>query len=351
MPWLSWVISNVLLASGLALLAWVVQRRLNRPAGAHVLWVLVLVKLVTPQVVRVPLTEPRALTPCEAGTCTCGPHEPVYSFAQDTLPWLLLGGWSAGAAVTGFIAWRRWGHFRHLAAHADPAPPVWRADAAQLASELPLRRPPEVRVVPGRLPPLVVAGRRSCVLLPAALLDQLTPSQRSVLLVHELTHVKRGDHLVRLLELTVAVAFWWLPGIRFVGRQLRACEETCCDAAVVAHRPHARRDYARLLLDVLDFSRPQPRAVAPATAMSTVAGLERRLRAILGSPPQPRRRWPSGLVAVGLGCAALPFGMQFDVVGRPALAIVAATPSDAEGCDPGITPDLHPVKPIVCCPS
>ena len=51
MPWLSWVASNVLLAAGLALAAWAVQRRLNRPAVAHVLWVLVLVKLVTPPVV------------------------------------------------------------------------------------------------------------------------------------------------------------------------------------------------------------------------------------------------------------------------------------------------------------
>ena len=45
MSWLSCVVSNVLLALLLALAAWFMQRWLRRHAIAHVLWVLVLVKL------------------------------------------------------------------------------------------------------------------------------------------------------------------------------------------------------------------------------------------------------------------------------------------------------------------
>src|SRR5947207_10876194 len=115
-------------------------------------------------------------------------------------------------------------------------------------------------------------------LLPIALMGQLNASQRESLLLHELIHLKRGDHWVRLLELTVAVAYWWLPVVGLIGRQLRVCEEACCDAAVVGHLPQGRRDYARLLLDVLDFANPLPRrAVSPATAMSVAEGLEQRL--------------------------------------------------------------------------
>ena len=117
--------------------------------------------------------------------------------------------------------------------------------------------------MPGRLPPLVVAGwRRPRLLLPAALLGQLNHSQSEALLLHELVHLKRGDHLVRLLELAAGVFFWWLPVVGTIGRQLRACEETCCDAAVVACLPQARRDYARLLLNVIDFADPLPRQAA-----------------------------------------------------------------------------------------
>ena len=67
MPWLAWVVSNVLLALLLALAAWFVQRWLRRPAVAHVLWVLVLVKLVTPPLVSVPLGQSPGTMACTLG--------------------------------------------------------------------------------------------------------------------------------------------------------------------------------------------------------------------------------------------------------------------------------------------
>jgi hypothetical protein len=108
MPWLSCVVSNVLLALLLALAAWFVQRWLRRPAIAHVLWVLVLVKLVTPPLVSVPLHESPGIMACTLGTCGCRQHAPRQTLVRDTLPWVLLATWSAGAGVTGWTAWRRW---------------------------------------------------------------------------------------------------------------------------------------------------------------------------------------------------------------------------------------------------
>src|SRR5438270_5791648 len=112
MPWLSWIVSNVLLASLLALAAWVMQRWLRWHALAHVLWILVLVKLVTPPLVSVSLEETPDHTACQNGICRCGPHVP--STAHAALPWILLAAWSIGAAATGWTAWRRWNRFRYL---------------------------------------------------------------------------------------------------------------------------------------------------------------------------------------------------------------------------------------------
>jgi bla regulator protein blaR1 len=275
MPWLFCVASNVLLALLLALAAWFMQRWLRRYAIAHILWVLVLVKLVTPPLVSVPLHGSPGIMACTFGNCGCGRHAQRQTIVRDTLPWVLLAAWSAGAGATGWTAWRRWTRFRRLMAHASPVPSEWQSLAARLASELSIRCPPEILAVPGRLPPLVVPGRhRPRMLLPMALMGQLNASQRVALLLHELVHIKRGDHLVRMLELTIGVAYWWLPIVGSIGRQLRACEETCCDAAVVAHLPEDRRDYAKLLLDVVDFTNPLPvQAVPQATAMSAANGL------------------------------------------------------------------------------
>ena len=293
MAWLPCIISNVFLASLLALAAWFMQRWLRQHAIAHILWVLVLVKLVTPPLVSVPLHEEPAKTACQNGTCSCGPH--VQTTARASLPWILLAVWSTGATATGWTAWRRWARFRHLLTYAVPAPPEWQALAVRLSTELSLRHPPEILTVPGRLPPLVIPGRqRPRMLLPRALVGRLTGTQRTVLMLHELIHIQRRDHLVRLMELAVRVAYWWLPVVSLIGRQMRTCEESCCDAAVVARQPQARRDYGRLLLDVVEFVAPSPRAIEQATAMNSAHDLERRLRAILDTSPRKPRRWPVG---------------------------------------------------------
>src|SRR5260370_37146209 len=103
MAWLSCIVSNVLLASLLALAAWFLQRWLRRPAIAHLLWVLVLVKLVTPPLVSVSLQETPGNTACLNGTCSCGPH--VQTTARATFLWILLLVWSIGAAATSWTAW------------------------------------------------------------------------------------------------------------------------------------------------------------------------------------------------------------------------------------------------------
>jgi beta-lactamase regulating signal transducer with metallopeptidase domain len=348
MAWLSWIVSNLVLATLLAAAAWIMHRRLRQPAVAHVLWVLVLTKLVTPPLMSVPLQESRIKTPCENGTCSCGPHSPP--FTQSTLAMILLGVWLVGASTTAWLAWRRWSGFQRLASNAAPASPSWQMLASQLSAELSLRRTPEILAIPGRLPPLVVPGcRRPRVLLPAGLIDGLTGPQRKSLLLHELIHIKRRDHLVRILESAVSVVYWWLPMTKWIGRELRACEESCCDAAVVAFQPNERRDYARLLLDVLDFVAPAPRVVEQATPMNSSGDVEQRLLAILHTRPESSRvRRTVGVVAVVLACGVVPCELQYDWTRQPPAPI--PTETKPLGPSPWIRAD-HAIKFNGCCPS
>jgi beta-lactamase regulating signal transducer with metallopeptidase domain len=187
---------------------------------------------------------------------------------------------------------------------------------------------------------MVIPGwGRARLLLPEALLSQLNRSQRLALLLHELNHIRRGDHLVRMLELAVSALFWWLPIVGLIGRQLRACEEASCDAAVVSHLPQARRDYARLILDVVDFANPlPPQAVPQATAMSAADGLENRLRAILDAPRKSRRTWPAAALAIGFACAILPCELHCELAAPRSTNVQAsdaetATLKSIDGCE------------------
>jgi beta-lactamase regulating signal transducer with metallopeptidase domain len=270
---------------------------------------------------------------------------------QGALPWVLLAIWFVGALTTGAMAWRRWAAFRQLLVHASPAPADWQSLAAGLAETLSIRRSPEVLTVPGRLPPLVLPGlRRPRMLLPEDLIGQLNSSQRDALLTHELVHIRRGDHLVRILELVIGVAYWWFPVVRSVGKQLRVCEETCCDHAVVSQLPEARRDYACLLLDVVDFASPPPgRALPQATAMSAASDLEGRLRAILHQTPKARGAWPASVLSLVAACAILPCDLRYESRPKPVASNAALAPA-AMGAAPLNESCEVNLSAVYCCP-
>ncbi len=333
MSWLSVVVSNVALASILALAAWIVQRRLGRPAVARTLWVLVLIKLITPPIATIPFVQPSSPIACTLGICRCGPHAPAPVWLVEAAPWVLLGAWLIGVAAIFVTAGRSWIRLNQVLSSAHPASQEWQSLAARLSTELSIRKPPEILEVPGRLPPMVVSSwRRPRILLPLDLIERITNSQKEALLLHELVHIRRGDHMVRMLEFLVRAAYWWLPGIGLLGRQLRACEEAYCDQAVVNYLPQARRDYAGLLLDVVDFvGLVQRQAHLQSTAMSAAADLEERLTAILDTTQRTPSGWPIGAVVLCLACVIMPGGFRYEV-GRRDLP----QPTD---------PSAAPVKP------
>lgn len=357
--WLSWIVSNVVLALILALIAWLLQQWRGGKTVARFLWVLALIKLVTPPVVNVPVRQLPAAWACAIGACACEQHAKVGTSMRDALPWFLLATWTIGAGATVWTAWLRWNRFRGLLDHAISAPPEWHALAAGLSDKLSIRRPLEILAVPGRLPPLVVAGWRGPrILLPLEMIDNLQGSQREALLLHELVHIQRRDHLVRFLELAVRVVYWWLPGVGSIGRYLRDCEEAYCDEAVVALLPQARRDYAGLLLDVLDFVAPVPgQSLIQITTMSAARNLEGRLKSILDANQgtrgiSPAVSFATGVLAVSLACAILPCGLRCDFGGRVAPASTSAevVPATGETCAPQSTHEL-PLSATMCCPS
>jgi hypothetical protein len=154
---------------------------------------------------------------------------------------------------------------------------------------------------------LLALGRTPRVLVPAALWRRLRPAQRDALLLHELAHLRRGDHWVRRLELLALGLSWWLPVAWWACRGLQAAEEECCDAWVVWALPGAAPDYAAALVETVAFlSGARPARPVGASAAGHVPLLKRRLVMILRGTT-PRRLSGAGLCAVlGLGALLLP---------------------------------------------
>jgi beta-lactamase regulating signal transducer with metallopeptidase domain len=362
------ILANALGAGLLALAAWAVSLRVRRQALVHGLWVLALVKLVTPPVVPLPLlpewsltlpTPSRAARPVtvviESEVPTAAPGttveaQPLFP-APSTMDLLLAtegalppvreeaaspaprattlpaspiealgaspargltdlaplawGGLLAGALVVAVLTVLRIRRFRRVLRLATEAPSDLTTRAAELAGGVGLRRAPPVLLLPARIPPMLWPGRRGPLLLmPADLLPELSDEERDALLVHELAHVRRRDHWVRWLELAVTVVFWWYPVAWWVRRALRRAEERCCDEWVLRVMPGSARAYAQGLLKSLDFVAGEP---DPLPAGASGAGPVRDLEARLKEilVMEPKPQLPGHTRVVLAAAAAL----------------------------------------------
>jgi beta-lactamase regulating signal transducer with metallopeptidase domain len=323
-------LSNAVSATLLALVVACLARPLaRRPAVLHCLWLLVLVKLVTPPVYRVPvslLPKPAALAePRSVGRPQFEFADRVASYVParieepppspslwETLEidWSRLFAtiWLAGSAASIIIATRRIVRFRRLLNDAQPASEEVQEWVNELAINLGLLRPPTVWWTSAKLSPLLSAlGRTPRLIIPLELWKSLDDRQRSTLLVHELAHLRRGDHRVRLFELLVTTLYWWHPVAWWARRALRDVEEQCCDAWVVWTFPEAAKSYAETLLETLDFlnqsDQPEPLL---ASGFGKVHHLRRRLTMIMsGSTPRVVSIW-GALGSVALGALLLP---------------------------------------------
>jgi beta-lactamase regulating signal transducer with metallopeptidase domain len=257
--------SNTALAALLAALAALTCRFVRRPALAHGLWLLVLVKLLTPPVLPLP-------------TGTIGWLGSLWNW-WTPLPWVLAVVWFAGSVTLAVLTLARIVQFQRILALARPAPLRLQRKVELMADRLGLAEIPTVWLIPGPLPPLVWSvGPTPRVYLPMDLLCRLPAAQRGTLLAHELAHLVRGDHLIRWIEAATNIVFWWNPVAWLAARELREAEERCCDAWVVQAYPGSSRNYADALLETIDFlAEPQPALAATASGVSRIHDLETRL--------------------------------------------------------------------------
>ncbi len=343
-------VSNAVAATILAAIALAVGAVYRRPAVVHGLWLLVLLKLVTPPLVHIPVAWPTATEPARldlalvaeeppaatvprpeeepAAVVVLAPaaenvppaNEPAATVDLPTVPssppspdpplWpqLLWIVWGVGSLAWFLLALERLHRFRRLLRFAQSAPAPLQERARGLARSLGLSRCPRVRLLPGRIAPMLWAvGGPPRLLVPVDLLGLLSDEQLDTLLVHELAHLRRHDHWVRVLEFVVMGLYWWHPVVWYARRELHEAEEQCCDAWVVSTLPGAGRTYASALLDTLDFlSTAQPAVPPLASGLGQVADLKRRLTMIMRGTTPRALSWPGCLAVVVLGLTFLP---------------------------------------------
>jgi beta-lactamase regulating signal transducer with metallopeptidase domain len=166
----------------------------------------------------------------------------------------------------------------------------WVALAQTLAERLQLRQ--SVRIFKTeRIPlPMTWGLMRSVVLLPEDA-EKWPQECRQIVLLHELTHVKRRDCLMQTLAQLACALYWFNPLVWTAAWRLRVEREVACDDHVLESGAKAS-DYAGHLVEIASAFRAASCGSPVAVGMAC-SQLESRVRSILN--PNARRRGVNGL--------------------------------------------------------
>jgi uncharacterized protein (TIGR03067 family) len=130
-----------------------------------------------------------------------------------------------------------------------------RETVERLAQRLGLRRNVRLLVTSRPLGPAVLGIVRPTVLLPEVLAAGQPVEKVEPIVAHELIHVRRHDVAVGVLQVVAQSVWWFHPLVWWASRALCHERERCCDAEVVGTLDCPRQQYAQGLLDVLRLQR------------------------------------------------------------------------------------------------
>lgn len=156
-------------------------------------------------------------------------------------------------------------------------------DWPALARDCGLRRVPGLLVTDALASPAVAGVRSPVVLVPEPLAQGLEPDLLKPLLIHELSHLRRKDHVVNAFSLTMRALLWHHPFSWIAHRLLARQREIATDGDVVRHT-RRRSPYVEGLLTVLRQQDANPSVPALGASRGSVA---QRLDLLLGDDAGP----------------------------------------------------------------
>ena len=333
---ISGLLWNTVLASGLAIVIFLAQQtrylRL-RPHVCHALWLLVLVKLISPTFVTVPVSiglarsaqdqkEQLAVTAPAAGNLNSGITGPLRSkdrgdetIRAQSVDGMLTPQFAVGVSAIGSLALFLMSLSRvrligQLVRHAGPASQLIQNQVAVASRQMSLKRAPSVRIVHGTISPFLwVSWREPQIILPSGLISTMEPESVELIIQHELAHYARRDHWTNSFATSLAILFWWNPVVWWVRRELRTQQEWCCDRMVLAQDHSQSVRYAETLLAAVDFVASNVVTYpSPTTTFGSCSTLPKRVERIVSQRSLPfKSNWVSvflfALIVLPLGIA------------------------------------------------
>lgn len=168
-----------------------------------------------------------------------------------TSQWLVIVWVVVAAAFLVRRVWMRSLLAARIRASARVPDPETLGEFVRLCKEMHIRRPVRLVEMSDITSPALTIGLRPTVLLPSSLMGEDREQERRFALLHELTHLKRGDHFLMLWYGVLRCLWWFHPVVYLMEKPFRMDMESACDArAVVGMSRQEKLAYAALLLEL-----------------------------------------------------------------------------------------------------
>lgn len=253
-------------------------------------------------------------------------------------PGFWLGLWAAGTLLN--LAWHVGGYLRFSRVLRRSLRP---AAASELRQFRESGAPRQLRLLRSSAigSPILMGPLRPVLVLPER---EYTREMLGNIFLHELTHYRRGDLILKWFALMVTALHWFNPIVHIARRELdRACEMSCDERLLRRMDSSGKRSYGETLLSLADSSSLSRRLVATSFATEK-RNLRERLEQIMKYKPLSRAGLALLLTATLLlcGCAAAlgPGGQEAEA---PAGTAESAAPETAASPSPVPTPEPRSV--------
>jgi bla regulator protein blaR1 len=169
-------------------------------------------------------------------------------------------------------------YVRGLRKSSSRISPAWQNRFFRISKSMGLRRKIDLLVSHRIKSPLLIGFIKPAVIVPAGMLTHMPLAQIETLLIHELYHLKRRDHLVNIVQLFLEGILFYNPAVWIISSYIRNEREHCCDDKVLL----STKDplcYASALVHVAD--QQQFTQLSPGVAGTSLYQFNSRIKRIL----------------------------------------------------------------------
>lgn len=123
------------------------------------------------------------------------------------------------------------------------------AEVARIAELLRMKSAPELRISDETDAPFAMGVFHPVIVLPRLIAEQLESDQLTIVIAHELAHIRRRDLWIGWLETLVSLIWWFHPALWWLRKSLRQTREDCCDDLLLANQLAEPERYCETLIE------------------------------------------------------------------------------------------------------